>query len=93
MPMIRKIELNLMGRIAKGTKCSIDGCDKLAVRSLSTERVIKTGLKVGETRKTYLCRDHYKEFKRNSIVKNQKRMDKWRHTSVNPQKYQRYSKL
>jgi len=68
----------IMGKVAKGTECSIKGCDKLAVRSLSTELVIKTDLQVGETRKTYLCRDHHKEFKRKAIIKNQKRIEKWR---------------
>jgi hypothetical protein len=87
------MELNIMGKISKGTKCNIDGCDKLAVRSLSTERVIKAGFQVGETRRTYLCKDHYREFKRKAIVKNQKRMDKWRHIRTTPQKHQRYEKL
>ena len=66
-----------MGRVAKGVKCSVVGCGKQAVRSLPAEKVGAAGLKVGGARRAYLCRDHYKEFKRG--IKREKMLEKWRH--------------
>jgi len=39
--------------------------------------VSSAGLKVGEARRTYLCRDHYKEYKRET--KKERKLEKWRH--------------
>jgi hypothetical protein len=69
-----------MGRIAKGVYCSVIGCEKQAIRSLSKGKVNETGLKVIEEKRAYLCRDHYKEFKKNPAVKKKKMIDKWRLT-------------
>lgn len=66
-----------MGRVAKGIKCSVVGCDKEAVRSLSNEKVSAAGLKVGTARRAYLCKDHYKEFKKET--KKEKMLEKWRY--------------
>jgi len=66
-----------LGRVAKGVKCSVVGCDKEAVRSISREKVSAAGLKVGETRRSYLCKDHYKEFKKET--KKDKMLEKWRY--------------
>lgn len=66
-----------MGRVAKGVKCSVVGCDKEAVRSLSNEKVSAAGLKVGTARRAYLCKDHYKEFKKET--KKEKMLEKWRY--------------
>lgn len=66
-----------MGRVAKGVKCSVVGCDKEAVRSLSTEKVSSAGLRVGEARRAYLCKEHYKEFKKET--KKEKMLEKWRY--------------
>lgn len=68
-----------MGRVAKGVKCSVVGCDKEAVRSLSRTKVSAAGLKVGEVRRSYLCKDHYKEFKKET--KKDKMLEKWRYRS------------
>jgi len=68
-----------LGRVAKGVKCSVVGCDKEAVRSLSKEKVGAAGLKVREGRRSYLCRDHYKEFKKET--KKEKMLEKWRYKS------------
>ena len=67
-----------MGRVAKGVKCSVSGCGREAVRSLSTEKAKSAGLNVssGEKR-AYLCKDHYKELKKKT--KKDKTLDKWRH--------------
>lgn len=66
-----------MGRVAKGVKCSVVGCDKEAIRSLSTEKVSSAGLRVGEARRAYLCKEHYKEFKKET--KKEKMLEKWRY--------------
>ncbi len=66
-----------MGRVAKGVRCSVAGCDAQAVRSLSTQRVSAAGLKLGEGRRAYLCRAHYKEYKRGT--KKERELEKWRH--------------
>ena len=66
-----------MGRVARGIKCSVVGCDKEAIRSLSADKVSAAGLKVGTSRRAYLCRDHYKEFKKET--KKEKMLEKWRY--------------
>ena len=67
-----------MGRIDKGVKCSVSGCSKDAVRSLSTEKAKSAGLNVDSgPKRVYLCRDHYKEFKKKT--KKDKTIDKWRY--------------
>jgi hypothetical protein len=66
-----------MGRIGKGAKCSVIGCDESAVRSLSMDRVTASGLKVKEERHVYLCKGHYKEHKK--TVKKDRMLEKWRY--------------
>jgi thymidine kinase len=69
-----------LGRIDKGVKCSVSGCDREAARSISTEKVKSAGLKVGSGEKrAYLCREHYKEFKKKT--KKDKTLDKWRYSA------------
>jgi len=71
--------VDYLGRVAKGVKCSVVGCDKDAVRSLSREKVSAAGLKVGGTRRSYLCKIHYKEYKKET--KKDKMLEKWRYKS------------
>ena len=66
-----------MGRVAKGVKCSVAGCDKDSIRSLPRDKVSAAGLKVDGARRSYLCRDHYKEYKKGS--KKDKLIEQWRH--------------
>jgi len=66
-----------LGRVDKGVKCSISGCGKDAVRSLSAQKVKAAGLKIGEERRAYLCKEHYKEFKKKT--KKDKQLEKWRY--------------
>ncbi|HVP92831.1 MAG TPA: hypothetical protein VMS94_03720 [Acidobacteriota bacterium] len=67
-----------MGRIDKGAKCSVSGCSRDAVRSLSTEKVRSAGLNVGsDQRRSYLCKEHYKEYKKKT--KKDKQLEKWRY--------------
>ena len=66
-----------MGRVGKGIKCSVSNCDKDAVRSLPREKVSSAGLKVDGEKRSYLCREHYKEYKKAS--KKDKLLEQWRH--------------
>ena len=67
-----------MGRIDKGVKCSLSGCSREAVRSLSTGKAKSAGLTVGGSEKrVYVCKEHYKEFKKKT--KKDKTIDKWRY--------------
>jgi hypothetical protein len=69
-----------LGRIAKGVKCSVSGCSREAVRSISNEKVKSAGLNVrSDEKRAYLCREHYKEFKKKT--KKDKTLDKWRYSA------------
>ncbi len=64
-----------MGRIEKGIKCSV--CGKEAIRSISAEKVKAAGLSAGNEKRAYLCKEHYKEYKKKT--KKDKTLDKWRY--------------
>lgn len=67
-----------LGRIDKGVKCSVSGCGREAVRSLSTNKARSSGLNVvSSERRVYLCKEHYKEYKKKT--KKEKMLDKWRY--------------
>jgi hypothetical protein len=66
-----------LGRIDKGVKCSVSSCSQDAVRSLSAEKVKKAGLKVTGEKRAYLCKEHYKEYKKKT--KKDKQLEKWRY--------------
>ncbi len=68
-----------MGKIGKGTKCSVANCDEEAVRSISGSKAKAAGLDV-EGRRAYLCKAHYKQFKKGN--KKDKRIERWRHGVV-----------
>jgi hypothetical protein len=68
---------NVTGRVGKGVKCSVSGCGNDAVRSLAADKVTAAGLKVGSGRHAYLCKEHYKEFKKET--KKDRTLEKWRH--------------
>lgn len=56
-----------MGVIAKGAKCNVEGCSNDGVRSLNTGKVENAGLRVNSPgKKTVLCKEHYKEWKKES---------------------------
>jgi len=47
--------------------CGVKDCKNAAVRSLPTKKVsgnIKAGLKGEDSRRTHLCKEHYREYKR-----------------------------
>lgn len=74
-----KGEVLNVGRIDKGAKCSVSGCGLEAVRSLSGEKVRTAGLKVGNEKRAYLCKGHYKEYKKKT--KKDKLFEKWRYSA------------
>ena len=57
-----------MGRVSKGVVCSVEGCNEPAVRSVSRRKIEESGvgfkLKESKAKRIYLCRKHYKEFKK-----------------------------
>ena len=55
-----------MGKIEKGVGCSVSGCTEKAIRSVSVARAERANLKVGDSRRVYLCEAHYREFKKRS---------------------------
>lgn len=65
-----------MGRIGKGTKCSVVNCNEEAIRSISVPKVKAAGLDV-EGKRAYLCKEHYKAYKKGS--KKERRIERWRH--------------
>jgi hypothetical protein len=68
-----------LGRIEKGVKCNISGCGGMAVRSLSAEKVKAAGMKVADQKHAYLCKEHYKEYKKKT--KKDKQLEKWRYSA------------
>jgi hypothetical protein len=66
-----------LGKISKGEKCSVKGCVKEAIRSLPIDDVTAAGIEVHGTRRVYLCRDHYKQYKKSA--KKEQMVDKWRY--------------
>jgi hypothetical protein len=67
--------VDCLGRIEKGAKCSV--CGKEAVRSISADKVKAAGLSVSTEKRAYLCREHYKDYKKKT--KKDKTLDKWRY--------------
>jgi hypothetical protein len=53
-----------MGRVDKGVNCSVVGCGNQAERSMSGIKAsMASDLGLGGSKRVYLCRDHYKEWK------------------------------
>lgn len=65
-----------MGKVEKGIKCNVTGCSDTAVRSLAAEKASKAGLKVGNSKRAYLCKNHYKELKKKS--RKERLLERWR---------------
>ncbi|HET9774116.1 MAG TPA: hypothetical protein VFP25_03935 [Nitrososphaeraceae archaeon] len=55
-----------MGRINKGIKCSVQGCEENAERSMSESKgMMASDLNIiSSSKRAYLCRNHYKEWKK-----------------------------
>jgi len=56
-----------MGIVSKGATCNVEGCDQDGARSINTTKVENAGLRVNSAgKKTILCKEHYKEWKKES---------------------------
>jgi|Deesub1362B_J571_1020462.scaffolds.fasta_scaffold00003_466 uncharacterized pyridoxamine 5'-phosphate oxidase family protein len=58
--------------------CSVKDCDDAAVKTVSRDKfsVVNMELKGGAGRKIYLCKKHYKEYKK--ARKKIDRLERWR---------------
>lgn len=65
-----------MGKINKGVKCSVKNCNMDAIRSVNSDKAKNARLDV-EGRRAYLCKNHYKDYKKGNKKVNQ--IEKWRH--------------
>jgi hypothetical protein len=65
-----------LGRIEKGEKCSVLGCGNSAVRSIGAGKVTSAGLKIDSEKRAYLCKEHYKEFKK--ATRKERTLERWR---------------
>ena len=66
-----------MGRVEKGVKCGVSGCSNQAIRSISTAKVRLAGLTVSGEKRAYLCKEHYKEYKKKT--KKDKQLEQMRY--------------
>lgn len=69
-----------MGKVRKGQKCSVEGCDKEAVASISlndAKILEEQGVKFTSIgRRVYLCERHYKLFKK--AKRKIEKLERWR---------------
>ena len=70
-----------MGTLTKDRRCSAQGCENQAIRSISVSNVSSyLQLKGGKDRRAYLCKEHYKEYKKKT--RKQKKIEQWRYKSI-----------
>jgi len=57
-----------VGKISKGVKCSVIGCDEEAFKSLSIQRaLLSNSLNLpSNINRAYLCKEHYKIWKKDT---------------------------
>ena len=68
-----------MGRVDKGVNCSIQGCDQTAERSMSGSKAsmaVNMGLD-STSRRIYLCKTHYREWKKASKNERENERARW----------------
>lgn len=59
------VDSAVMGRVEKGVSCSMSGCENPAERSMSgTKASMAPDMGLGGAKRVYLCREHYKEWKK-----------------------------
>ncbi|HZB98764.1 MAG TPA: hypothetical protein VE226_02045 [Nitrososphaeraceae archaeon] len=68
-----------MGRVDKGVNCSIQGCDQTAQRSMSGSKAsMALNLDLDSTSKRiYLCKTHYREWKKGSKNERENERARW----------------
>ena len=64
-----------MGKVSKGVPCSVEGCEAPAVKSVSHEEVSRAGISLRGPGRAYLCREHWKQFKR--LTKRERLLRRW----------------
>jgi len=69
-----------MGKIAKGIKCSVAGCEEQAVKSIAVQRIPQSMKIEASGRRAYLCKKHYKEFKK--LTRQERKVERWRYANV-----------
>ena len=68
-----------MGKVKKGELCSVVGCGKPSIRSLSPaygHLIDKAGLRVTDKKRLYLCEEHYKMLKKEKS--GEEKLERWR---------------
>ncbi|NOJ29552.1 MAG: hypothetical protein DA328_05215 [Nitrososphaeraceae archaeon] len=68
-----------MGRVEKGVNCSVLNCGQAAERSISESKAkLATDLEFSYSNKrVYLCRTHYKEWKKDSKDERETERARW----------------
>ncbi len=72
------VKFEKKARIVKNIECSVEKCKNNYERSISLKLVSESGLKLksDKGKKAYLCKEHYKEYKKKS--KDDRQVQKWR---------------
>jgi hypothetical protein len=68
-----------MGRVDKGVNCSIQGCDQTAQRSMSGSKA-SMALDMdldSSSKRIYLCKAHYREWKKASKNERENERARW----------------
>jgi hypothetical protein len=65
-----------MGKVRKGIKCVVTGCNEMANRSISLEKLKMLKIQHNQSRRAYLCANHYKEYKKQT--KKERMIEKWK---------------
>ena len=68
-----------MGRVERGVSCSAQGCDSPAERSISSSKAamaVDLGIDTSSKR-TYLCRQNYKEWKKATKEERETERARW----------------
>jgi len=65
--------------------CSVVDCNNDSLRSLAFARVERAGLNIAVSKRVYLCKIHYKEFKKS--IKSEQQVKKWREHAPVKQKF------
>ena len=68
-----------MGRVDKGVNCSIQGCDQTAQRSMSGSKA-SMALDMNldsSSKRIYLCKAHYREWKKASKNERENERARW----------------
>jgi len=67
-----------MGKIEKGVNCDVQGCDEKAERSMSgSKAAMASSLTVNSSKRVYLCRTHYKEWKKETKEDRETERARW----------------